>query len=61
MYIYIYPPAPFRGPSGCEAFCCNLLFPGPSNHLNHRLTIKFSIHFQFSNLRLAVCQSAISL
>ena len=21
-HIYIYPPAPFRGPSGCEAFLC---------------------------------------
>ena len=27
---------PIGGPSGCEGYCCNQLFPNPSNHLNHK-------------------------
>ena len=43
-----------------RGICGQLLVPSPSNHLSHKLTIKFSVHFQSSSLRLAVCQSAIS-
>ena len=39
-----------------RAVCCNLSVPSPSNHVNHKLTIKFSIYFQ----SFPVLQSAIS-
>ena len=29
IYIYIYPPAPFRGPPGCEGFLSNRWFQVP--------------------------------
>ena len=60
--IYIYPSAPFRG-IRLRSVCCNLPVPSPSNHLNHKLTVKFSFipnQFQSSSLQLAVCQSGIS-
>ena len=52
MYIYIYPPAP-SGAIRLRRICCNL--PVPSS-LNHKLTVKFSIHFN----SFPILQSAIS-
>ena len=33
---------PLGEPPGCEEFCYHLLVPSPSNHLNHKLTVRFS-------------------
>jgi len=63
IYIYIYISAgPFRGHQAARRMFQSL-FPSPSNHLNHKLTVKLSIHFsnfQSSSLQLSICQSGIS-
>ena len=54
---------PFRGPSGCEGYCCNQLFPNPSNHLSHKFDNQvfhaFPIHSS-PPVSKAVCHSGIS-
>ena len=42
--MYIRRPS-FRRAIRLRRVCCNLPVPNPSNHFNHELTIKFSIHF----------------
>ncbi len=62
LSLYIYPPAP-SGAIRLRGVCCKLPVPSPSNHLNHKLTVKLSIHFsnfQSSSLQLSICQSGIS-
>ena len=61
MYIYIYvymyicniSAGPcLSGATRLRSVCCKLQIPSHSNHLNHKLTVKFSSHFHL--------QSAIS-
>ena len=44
------------GATRLRRVCCHLSVPSPSNHLNHKLTVKSSIHFQ----SFPILQSAIS-
>jgi len=56
LYTYISAGPCLSGATRLRRICCKLTVPSPSNHFNHRLTIKFSIHFQ----SFPVLQSATS-
>ena len=63
-HSHIYMSAgPLQGAIRLRRVCCNQPVPSHSNHLNHKLTVKLSIHFsnfQSSSLQLSICQSGIS-
>ena len=55
IYIYIYPPAPFRGPPGCEAYvcsCCLRVLP-----VQQSAIVSLPVWY----LLLAVCKSSNSV
>ena len=59
MYIYVcvyYPPAPFRGPSGCEGYVCNCI-PTVFCYLFCNYLFFQSTSLQLPVCSLPVCQS----
>ena len=62
IYIYVYISAGpcLSGAIRLRRVCCHLPVPSPSNHLNHKLTIVFSILFQsFPILQCAISSLSI--